>query len=201
MTTYPATSRCSEGPGWSWQIGPTGVGGRTPLATSIPGELDRITRLAGERLDVPAVCATLVDGGGNIMASCYGLDVPRALLITHALRHHLNGASDLLVVDDATRDPRLADSQVVRDGTVRACVGIGLSGSDGLGVGSLLLMDPQPRRWTVSQLESIRELANAIENGVASAAFAVAAEGPPPGPAAALFERKIFDGSEERNDA
>ena len=194
MATYPATSRFSEGPGWSWQIGPTGVGGRTPLARSIPRELDCMIRLAGERLDVPAVCATLVDDGGNLVASCYGLDVPRALLITHALRHHLNGASDLLIVDDATCDPRLADSQVVRDGTVRACVGIGLSGTDGLGVGSLLLIDPQLRRWTVSQLESVRELANAIENGVASAAFAGAADGPPPGPADARLERKVADG-------
>ncbi len=188
MEAYPAEGRYSEGPGSSWRIGPTGRGRRTPLATSTPKELDRITRLAGERLDVAAVCATLVDGGGRLVASCYGLDVPMALLVTHALRHHLNRAPYLLVVTDATCDPRLADSPVVRDGTVRACVGIRLRGRDRVGVGSLLLLDPKPRPWTPSQLDSIRKLSDLIENELASSAFAGLTQAPPPGPANALFE-------------
>ncbi len=170
--TRPADGRTGEGPAWSWRIGSTEAGQLTPLATSTPRELDRITHLTGESLDVAAVCATLVDAGGRLVASCYGLDVPMALLFTHALRPHLGDAPHLLVVDDATCDPRLANSPVVRDGTVRGCVGTGLRGRDGLGVGSLLLLDPNPRPWTPAQLDSVRELAAEIENGVALAAFA-----------------------------
>ena len=55
MEAYLAEDRYGEGPGWSWRIGPIGRRRRTPLATSTPKELDRCTRLAGERLDVAAV--------------------------------------------------------------------------------------------------------------------------------------------------
>lgn len=186
METHLAEDRCNEGPGWSWRIAPTGRRRPTPLATSTPKGLDRITRLAGERLEVPAVCATLVDGGGKLVASCYGLDVPMALLVTHALRHHLNRAPHLLVVVDAACDPRLEGSPVVRDGTVRACVGIRLRGRGAVGVGSLLLLDPKPRPWPPSQLDFIRELSAVIESelGVgggrhaAAGAFARAGERP-----------------------
>ena len=79
----------------------------------------------------------------------------------------------------------------MRDGTVRARVGIGLRGGDGLAVGSLLLLDPNPRSWKPSELDSVRELADAIESRVALAAFAGPPQDPAPRPLAALFERRF----------
>lgn len=169
-------------------FGPRRIGWRTgtPLATSTPKELDRIARLAGEYLDVAAVCATMVDGRGRLVVSCHGIDVPTALLVTHALRRHLTRARSILVVPDASLDHRLAGSPTVRDGTVRACVGISLRGTDGRAVGSLVVMDPEPRRWTPYEVESLLDLSFMLVRQRSAPADA------PPQPAEPV--RPAFDG-------
>ena len=141
-------------------FGPRRIGWqtRTPLATSTPIELDRITRFAGEHLDVAAVCATMVDGEGRLVVSCHGIAVPTALLVTHALRRHLKPTRSPLVVPDASLDPRMSDSPTVRDGTVRACVGMSLRGDDGGAIGSLVVMDRKPRRWAQPELDYLQNL-------------------------------------------
>lgn len=161
---------------------------RTPLATSTPMELDRITRSAGEHLDVAAVCATMVDGEGRLVVSCHGIAVPTALLVTHALRRNLTSARSPLVVPDASLDPRMADTPTVRDGTVRACVGMSLRGDDGGAIGSLVVMDPKPRRWAQPELDYLRDLAVLITRHRAPADPRY-----PPGPVGPTSGRRISD--------
>jgi len=158
MEPLPTTHPYLAEPRRPFGIHPVGWPSRTPLATSTPKELDRITRLAGEYLDVAAVCVTMVDGRGRLVVSCYGIAVPTALLLTHALRRHLTPARSILVVPDASLDHRLAGSPTVRDGTVRACVAISLRGTGGRAVGSLVVMDPQPRHWMPHELDSLLDL-------------------------------------------
>lgn len=162
-------------PGRSFGIHPVGWPSRTPRATPTPKELDRITRIAGEYLDVAAVCATIVDSRGQLVVSSHGIAVPTALLITHALRRHLTRARSILVVPDASLDHRLAGSPTVRDGTVRACVGMSLRGTDGRALGSLVVMDPEPRRWTPHELDWLLDF-----SGMLLRQRSAPADAPPP---------------------
>jgi len=132
------------------------------LAPSIQETLDRITCLAGEALNVPAVCASLVDTERRLLTSSYGLPVPTALLFSHAFRKHVVASRRPLVVADGRRDPLVAHNPVVRDGTVRACVGMPLDTADGRAVGTLLAMDRRPRRWTEPQLDLLGKLSALI---------------------------------------
>jgi GAF domain-containing protein len=132
------------------------------LAPSIQETLDRITYLAGEALDVPAVCASLVDGERRLVTSSYGLPVPTALLLSHAFRKHVVASRRPLVVADGRRDPLVAQNPVVRDGTVRACVGMPFGTADGRAVGALLALDQRPRRWTAPQLDLMGKLSALI---------------------------------------
>jgi GAF domain-containing protein len=50
----------------------------------------------------------------------------------------------------------------VRDGTVTAYVGMPLVASDGRAVGTLSVMDQQPRRWSAPQLDFLREFSARI---------------------------------------
>lgn len=159
MEPYAAEDRNISGPGWSWRPGSMGGRLRIPLATSTPKELDRLTRIAGEHLDVDAVCATLVDGEGRLVASCFGIAVPTALLVTHALRQHLHRSRSPLIIVDASVDGRLADRP---DDGLGACVGMSLHGIDGRVVGSLLVMGMKPRSWTRLELDFIGEVAALI---------------------------------------
>lgn len=118
--------------------------------------LDRITELAGETLAVAAVVASLVDTDRRLLTSSYGLPVPLALLLSHTFRKQVVDSRQTLVVADGQRDAAVAENPAVRDGTVRACVGMPIDTSDGRPIGSLLVMDQQPRDWTPADLELVR---------------------------------------------
>ena len=135
--------------------GPTLVVVATDLAFSTQHALDRITSFAGEALGVPAVCVSLVDANRRLVTSSYGLPLPTALLVSHAFRKQVVASRPPLVVADAPRDPVVARNPAVRDGTVRACVGMPLRAADGRAVGTLLAMDRRPRRWTAPQLDLV----------------------------------------------
>jgi GAF domain-containing protein len=133
--------------------------------------LDRVTHLVGEALDVPAVCISLVDAERRFLASSYGLPVPTALLISHAFRKHMAAAPRRpLVVADGRRDPLVARNPVVRDGTVRSCVGIPFGTADGRTVGTLLALDRQPRRWTAPEVDLLGRVSALIVSEVEAAA-------------------------------
>lgn len=136
---------------------------RTPgYAPASQGALDRLTALAGETLGVGSVCVSLVDAERRLVTSSYGLPVPLALLLSHAFRTHVITSRRPLVVTDGQRDPVVADNPAVRDGTVRACVGLPLDTADGRPVGTLLAMDQRAREWTVADLDLLRTSAALI---------------------------------------
>jgi GAF domain-containing protein len=137
---------------------PYGQRNLAAVAPPIQETLDRVTYLAGQVLDVPAVCVSLVDAERGFLASSYGLSVPTALLISHAFRKHVATAHSPLVVADGPRDPLVAQNPVVRDGTVRACVGMPFGATSGRAIGTLLAMDSRPRRWTSPQLDLLGKL-------------------------------------------
>lgn len=134
----------------------------TPLATPMQETLDRVTLLAGQVLDAPAVCVSLVDAGRRLLASSYGLPVPTALLIAHAFHKHIVASSRVLVVADGRRDALVAQNPVVRDGTVRSCLGLPFGTADGRTIGTFLAMDPRPRQWTAPQLDLLGRLSALI---------------------------------------
>jgi GAF domain-containing protein len=143
----------------------------TPLGPPMQEALDRVTYLAGQALDAPAVCVSLVDAERRLLASSYGLPVPTALLISHAFHKHIVASRRPLVVADGRRDPLVAQNPAVRDGTVRSCVGMPFGTADGRTIGTLLAMDPRPRRWTAPQLDLLDKLSalivSEVEVGVA----------------------------------
>lgn len=131
-------------------------------APSIEEVLDRITSLAGEALEVPAVCVALVDTERRLRASSYGLPVPAALLLSYAFRRQVIASRRPLVVADGRWAPPVARIPAVRDGTVRACVGMPLGTTAGRPVGILLAMDQRPRRWTVPEIALLGRLSALI---------------------------------------
>jgi GAF domain-containing protein len=133
------------------------------LAPSTQEALDCITYLAGEALEVAAVCASLVDKERRrLLASSYGLPVPTALLISRAFQKQVVATGQRLVVTDGPVDPLVALNPAVRDGTVRSCVAMPLGTADGHAVGILLAMDHKPRQWTAQQLDLLGKLSALI---------------------------------------
>lgn len=128
------------------------------VASSTQDTLDRVTHLAGEVLGVSAVCVSVVDPQWRLLMSSYGVSMSTALLLSHAFRKQVVASRSPLVITDGRRDPLVARNPAVRDGTVRACVGMPLGTADGRPVGTLLAMDRKPRQWTASQLDFLGRL-------------------------------------------
>lgn len=124
--------------------------------------LDRLTQLAGQVLDVPVVCVSLVDADRRLLTSSYGLSAPTALLITWSFMKQVVASGRPLVVTDGRRHPLVAANPAVRDGTVAAYVGMPLVAPHGRTVGALSVMDPRPRRWSARQLDLLRKLSARI---------------------------------------
>jgi GAF domain-containing protein len=134
----------------------------TPLVPSVQLIMDRITCLAGQALDVKAVCASVLDGNHGLLTSSYGLPVPTALLISHSFRKYVIASLRPLVVADGKRDRLVSDNPAVRDGTVRACIAMPLRRANGRAVGTLLAMDGKPRNWAAREMDLMETLSNVI---------------------------------------
>ena len=166
-----------------------------PLTPPMQEALDRVTHLAGQALDAPAVCVSLVDAERRLLASSYGVPVPTALLISHAFHKHIVASRRPLVVADGRHDPMVAQNPVVRDGTVRACVGMRFRTADGGAIGTLVAMDHRPRRWTAAQLDLLGRLTALIVSEMElRAAVRTALHGPVRSQPATPLGRRVEQG-------
>ncbi|WP_332641510.1 PAS domain S-box protein [Brevundimonas sp.] len=131
-----------------------------------PPELrfDRLTRLAADIFNAPIALVSLVDEDRQRFKSRQGMNPPETgrgdLFFGHAVNEPPGG---LLIVPDATRDPRFADSALVKgaDG-LRFYAGAVLTTPSGHNVGTLCIRDRAPRTFSDVDARRLRELADLV---------------------------------------
>ena len=137
---------------------------RTLLLDS-PAEpaFDRLTRLAVRLLHVPVALVVVVDQDRQFFKSCIGLPEPwasqRETPLSHSFCLHEIASGAPLIIDDARTHPLVANNLAIRDLNVVAYAGIPLITAEGQAIGSFCAIDSQPRRWTVDEIDILRELA------------------------------------------
>ena len=124
--------------------------------------LDHFTQLAGDLLGVPVVYLSVVAARGRMVASSYGRPVSLALLLSYPFSRHIAASRRPLVVADARRHALTARTPAVRDGLVTAYAGVPLIDAAGRAIGALCVMDPEPRAWSESELELLRDVARLL---------------------------------------
>jgi len=137
---------------------------QTSLLDSPPEEaFDRLTRLATTVLHVPVALVSLVDSDRQFFKSQCGLSEPLASLrqtpLTNSFCKHVVGSREPLVVADARRDPRFAQSADGSDVGVAAYAGVPLITSEGHALGTFCIVDRQPHDWTEEEIGILRVLA------------------------------------------
>jgi|GEM_PF-791735 len=132
------------------------------LDTPAEHRFDRFTRLAALTFGVPIALVTLVDGSRQWFKSRCGLDMaetPRSV----AFCSHTVAQGEMLVIEDATQDPRFAANPLVTgEPFVRFYAGQPLF-SDGQPVGTLCIVDRVPRGFDAEQRQALRDLADLAE--------------------------------------
>lgn len=133
------------------------------LDTDPEERFDRVTRLAKRIFGTPIALVSLVDSDRQWFKSRQGLDAtetPRDISFCgHAI---LN--DQIMVVNDAHEDERFSDNPLVTDDpSIRFYAGCPLSAPDGSKVGTLCVIDREPRELTSEDLGLLDELGRMVE--------------------------------------
>ena len=127
---------------------------------------DRLTHLAAEVLKAPVALISLVDDRRQFFKSSVGLPEPwasrRETPLTHSFCQHVVNEQQPLVVGDAAKDPRVADNRAVPDLGVTAYLGVPLTNYDGHILGSLCVIDSQPRQWSKHDVDMLTDLSLSV---------------------------------------
>lgn len=136
------------------------------LDTPPEERFDRITRLASKIFDVPIALVSLVDADRQWFKSRVGLTATETPRDMSFCAHTILGA-DVMMVENATEDERFADNPLVTgDPSIRFYAGCPLTAGDGNRLGTLCLIDRQPRRLSDEQLAVLRDLAAIVSNEI-----------------------------------
>ncbi|WP_416052586.1 diguanylate cyclase [Cupriavidus basilensis] len=138
------------------------------LDTSAEERFDRLTRLARRLFGVPIALVSLVDANRQWFKSCIGLsstESPREVSFCgHAILD-----DGILMVPDALLDERFHDNPLVVDAPgIRFYAGCPLSVANGSKLGTLCLIDVQPREFGEEDRALLRDLAHMAEQELAA---------------------------------
>lgn len=129
------------------------------LDTEPDPAFDAVTEAARTAFDVPIALVSLVDETRQWFKSCIGLEVRETArdisFCTHAI-----GQSDVYVVPDAAADPIFVDNPLVTGAPhIRFYAGAPLIDADGFALGTLCVIDVQPRRFPARDRAHLTALA------------------------------------------
>src|SRR5215813_13038029 len=131
------------------------------LDTAAEEEFDDITRAASLVCGTPIALISLVDESRQWFKSRVGIDATEtsrdASFCAHAMQH-----PEPFIVPNAEKDPRFSQNPLVTgDPNIRFYCGMPLR-SEGMGLGSLCVIDRTPRTLTPEQMQILKVLSDAV---------------------------------------
>jgi two-component sensor histidine kinase len=132
------------------------------LDTPPDGAFDRITALAARRFGVPISIVSIVDEDRIWFKSHHGLPVEQIDREPGLCASAILGKDPYLLAD-ASIDPRsLANPLVAGDFGLRFYAGVPLTTNDGHNLGTLCVIDKEPRAIGEKQIEDLKDLASVV---------------------------------------
>jgi PAS domain S-box-containing protein len=129
------------------------------LDTPDEAAFDRITRLASRIFKTPISVVSLVDEARQWFKSVQGLST-RETSRELSFCAHAIVEDAVMVVPDATRDPRFAQNRLVTGSPgIRFYAGAPLKVGEGFNFGALCVIDTAPREFSAEERQVLRDLA------------------------------------------
>jgi GAF domain-containing protein/ribbon-helix-helix CopG family protein len=132
--------------------------------------LHRLTRLAAKTLDASVALMSLVEADRQFFASSWGLPEPwateRGTGLLHSFCQHVVISNQPLLVTDARKHPLVQRNLAIQDLDVIAYIGIPLVDSDDNTLGSLCVIEHEPRQWRSQDVELMHDIAAAVMDRV-----------------------------------
>ncbi|WP_250027873.1 GAF domain-containing sensor histidine kinase [Paractinoplanes maris] len=137
-------------------------------------DFDDIVALASSVCRTPMSLVTLLDTDRQWFKARVGTEETGTDRDSAFCAHAILGR-DLMVVPDATKDRRFADNPLVTGPTgIRFYAGAPLVTTDGFALGTLCVVDDEPRRLDIEQLQALRALARQVTSQMELRRHAVA---------------------------
>jgi GAF domain-containing protein len=132
------------------------------LDSPVEESFDRITRLTQRVLDVDVAMISLVDDERQFFKSQAGLSEPfaeeRQSPLSHSFCQYAVASGQRFVISDARDSELVRDNLAVEEMGVMAYAGEPLETSRGNVLGTLCVIDNEPREWSHTELELLAEL-------------------------------------------
>lgn len=134
------------------------------LLDSPPEErFDRLTRMAKRLFGVPIALISLVDANRQWFKSYLGINVNEMPRDTSFCGHAILGDT-LFIIPDASTDERFADNPLVlNDPSIRFYAGCPFKAPNGHKLGTLCIVDYQPRHFRQDEFEALIDLTAMLE--------------------------------------
>lgn len=131
---------------------------------TVPEEVfDDLTDLAAHICEAPIALISLVDENRQWFKSRVGLTTKETSRDVSFCAHAIL-QSGLFLIPDATKDPRFRDNPIVTGPPrIRFYAGVPLKSPDGFALGTLCVLDKQPKRLRAEQKRALLVLARHVE--------------------------------------
>ena len=137
------------------------------LDTSPEVDFDTLTRVAINAINTPAGVIGLMDADRLWFKSQYGLGVPQLDRQIAFCAHAVMCPGELLVVEDLSLDPRFRENPLVTQAPhLRFYAGAPLVDRHGYALGTIAVVDTQPREFGELQRLLLRDLSTLVVNAL-----------------------------------
>lgn len=142
------------------------------LGTAAEERFDRLTRMARRLFGVPIALVSLVDENRQWFKSSIGVSVSETPRDISFCGHAILG-DDIFIIPDTSVDERFADNPLVtNDPHIGFYAGCPLRAPNGHKLGTLCVIDHQPRSFGKDELEALTDLAAMVEREIAAVQLA-----------------------------
>ncbi len=134
------------------------------LDTHSEERFDRVTRIAMRMFDVPVALISLVDENRQWFKSCLGTSIRETPRDNSICGHAILG-DEVFIISDTLADARFSDNPLVTgEPYIRFYAGRPISSMQGFKIGTLCLIDHQPRTFTSKDIQDLDDLAQMVES-------------------------------------
>ncbi len=146
------------------------------LDSSSEERFDRLTRMAKRIFGVPIALVSLVDENRQWFKSCVGVSVSETPRDISFCGHAILG-NEIFIIPDAAEDERFADNPLVLgEPHIRFYAGCPLRALNGQKLGTLCIIDREPRNFGQEDIEALEDLASMVERELAAFQMATSDE-------------------------
>jgi len=133
------------------------------LDTVEEADFDELTKLASQICQTKISLVSLVDDKRQWFKSYHGLEVRETSKDFAFCGHAIEEADKPFIIEDARKDKRFFDNPlVINDPTVVFYAGVPLKSEKGLPLGTLCVIDDQPKKLNKDQIEALRILSKRV---------------------------------------